>query len=202
MNSDALEYVIQFQNVGNDTAFTVIIKDTISDYLDLSTLQIIGSSHNYTWGIYNRTLQFTYTGINLPDSATNNIGSNGFVSYRINPIAGINIGSQIDNRAAIYFDNNPPIITNNAQVTFIDVTKVSNQINNARTLTLYPNPAQQYLQIRGVNLANQTVSIYDAIGKLVLRSAVTQQHTIDVSQLDKGIYSLEVAGQTLKFVKQ
>jgi uncharacterized repeat protein (TIGR01451 family) len=33
LNDDPLEYVIHFQNVGNDTAFTVVITDTISNLL-------------------------------------------------------------------------------------------------------------------------------------------------------------------------
>jgi uncharacterized repeat protein (TIGR01451 family) len=124
LNDDPLEYVIHFQNVGNDTAFTVVITDTISNLLDLSSLEIIGSSHANYWGIYNRTLQFTFNGINLPDSGTNQLASNGFVSYRIKPVANISMGNVINNTAAIYFDVNAPVITNNAQVTLIDVTGI------------------------------------------------------------------------------
>ncbi len=200
LNDDPLEYVIHFQNVGNDTAFTVVITDTISNLLDLSSLEIIGSSHANYWGIYNRTLQFTFNGINLPDSGTNQLASNGFVSYRIKPVANISMGNVINNTAAIYFDVNAPVITNNAQVTLIDVTGIKEDI--ASLIKVVPNPAQQIIYILGKNNQNQTATIYDAVGKVVLRSAINNNQSIDISGLSKGIYFVEVAGQRVKFVKE
>jgi uncharacterized repeat protein (TIGR01451 family) len=200
LNDDPLEYVIHFQNVGNDTAFTVVITDTISNLLDLSSLEIIGSSHANYWGIYNRTLQFTFNGINLPDSGTNQLASNGFVSYRIKPVANISMGNVINNTAAIYFDVNAPVITNNAQVTLIDVTSIKE--DDASLIKVVPNPAQQIIYILGKNNQNQTATIYDAVGKVVLRSAINNNQSIDISGLSKGIYFVEVAGQRVKFVKE
>jgi uncharacterized repeat protein (TIGR01451 family) len=200
LNDDPLEYVIHFQNVGNDTAFTVVITDTISNLLDLSSLEIIGSSHANYWGIYNRTLQFTFNGINLPDSGTNQLASNGFVSYRIKPVANISMGNVINNTAAIYFDVNAPVITNNAQVTLIDVTSINENV--ASLIKVVPNPAQQVIYILGKNYQNQTATIYDAVGKVVLRSAINNNQSIDINGLSKGIYFVEVAGQRVKFVKE
>lgn len=201
-NTDPLEYIIHFQNVGNDTAFTVIVNDTISDLLDLSTLEIIGSSHNYVLGIYNRTLQFTFTGINLPDSGTNMAASMGFVAFRIKPVASISIGQIINNTAAIYFDANAPITTNNAFVTFADVTAISSPSNSPNTIQVVPNPAHHSIYIAGKHIQNQTVTIYDAVGKTVLRTPVNSNQSIDVSQLNQGIYFVELAGQRVKFVKE
>jgi uncharacterized repeat protein (TIGR01451 family) len=200
LNDDPLEYVIHFQNVGNDTAFTVVITDTISNLLDLSSLEIIGSSHANYWGIYNRTLQFTFNSINLPDSATNQLASNGFVSYRIKPVANISMSNVINNTAAIYFDVNAPVITNNAQVTLIDVTSIKE--DDASLIKVVPNPAQQIIYILGKNNQNQTATIYDAVGKVVLRSAINNNQSIDISGLSKGIYFVDVAGQRVKFVKE
>ena len=202
LNDDPLEYVIHFQNVGNDTAFTVVITDTISNLLDLSTLEIIGSSHAYYMGIYNRTLQFTFTGINLPDSSTNQVASNGFISYRIKPVSNISIGNVINNNAAIYFDNNAPVITNNTFVTMVDVTAINEQLSSNASLKVVPNPAQQIIYILGRNNQNQTATIYDAVGKIVLRSIINNNQSIDVNTLSKGIYFVEVAGQRVKFVKE
>ena len=56
-----LQYLIRFQNTGNDTAFTVIIVDTLSSELDMSTFQVGNSSHPFImkveggrWSIPNR----------------------------------------------------------------------------------------------------------------------------------------------------
>src|SRR6185436_15041275 len=41
-NSD-LDYLIRFQNTGNDTAYLVYIADTIDPSLDINTLEVIAS---------------------------------------------------------------------------------------------------------------------------------------------------------------
>ena len=108
-----LNYTVQFQNTGNDTAFTVVILDPISEHLDLSTLKVGGASHPFTWELSTeRELVFTFPDILLPDSTTNEAASHGFVEYALTPVSDIDFGTQIKNKAAIYFDFNDPIITN------------------------------------------------------------------------------------------
>lgn len=108
-----LDYTIRFQNTGNDTAFLVVLRDTISDYLDLATFNMRGGSHDYTYTLNEeRELVITFQNIELPDSTTNLAESQGFVEYTISPKSDAPFGSVIENTAYIYFDHNPPIITN------------------------------------------------------------------------------------------
>lgn len=108
-----LDYMIEFQNTGNDTAFLVVLKDTLSENLDLSTIQVKGASHNFTWNLNpDRELVFTFENILLVDSFTNEPGSHGFVRFEITPSTHLIPGDSIENRAGIYFDFNDPIITN------------------------------------------------------------------------------------------
>lgn len=108
-----LEYTVDFQNTGNDTAFVVVIRDTLSPHLDLSTLRILGGSHPFSWQLRpGRELVFTFENILLPDSAANFEGSMGHVSFQAYPRPGLSPGAVIENTAAIYFDFNAPIITN------------------------------------------------------------------------------------------
>ncbi len=108
-------YTIRFQNTGNAPASVVRIEDQLSDHLDLTTFRVMGSSHE---SVLSTTLtgdglvNFTFTDIELPDSTTNLAGSQGFVSYFIRAKTGLVEGTEIDNTAGIYFDLNPPIITN------------------------------------------------------------------------------------------
>ena len=44
-----IDYLIRFQNTGTDTAFTVVIRDTLSPFLDPSTVRPGAASHPYTW---------------------------------------------------------------------------------------------------------------------------------------------------------
>jgi hypothetical protein len=52
------------------------------------------------------------------------------------------------------------------------------------------------------NNQNPTATIYDAVGKVILKSVLNSNLSIDISSLSKGIYFVEVAGQRVKFVKE
>ena len=79
-----LKYHIKFQNVGTDTAIRVVIRDTISPYLDPQFVRPGASSHDYDFEVYdNGILKFTFNNIMLIDSSTNEGASHGFVKYRI-----------------------------------------------------------------------------------------------------------------------
>jgi uncharacterized repeat protein (TIGR01451 family) len=109
-----LDYTVRFQNTGTDTAFTVVVKDTLSSLLDIATMRAGASSHRYQLDILEgRVLKFTFNKINLPDSNRNVIKSQGFIKFLVRLKANIPYGSKIENKAAIYFDFNEPVITNN-----------------------------------------------------------------------------------------
>ncbi|MEM6965521.1 MAG: FG-GAP-like repeat-containing protein, partial [Bacteroidota bacterium] len=113
-----LTYDIHFQNEGTDTAFTVIVRDTIAPELDLSTLRIGASSHDMQWELTTaRELIFTFDNILLPDKNTDEPRSHGFLQFFIQPVQDILPGTDINNEAAIYFDFNEPIITENVRRT-------------------------------------------------------------------------------------
>ncbi len=108
-----IAYLVDFQNTGTDTAFRVVIRDTISAFLDLATVQPGPASHPYTWEILNGgVLKFIFDDIMLPDSNVNEAASHGFVQFEIKPRYGIPNYSLIENSAGIYFDFNEAILTN------------------------------------------------------------------------------------------
>jgi len=108
-----IQYTIHFQNVGTDAARTVTIRDRLSDHLDLATFRAGAASHPSEWTLLpDRTLSIVFPDINLPDSSQNEAESRGFFTFTIRPVAGILPYTAIENEAAIYFDFNPPIITN------------------------------------------------------------------------------------------
>jgi len=94
-NTD-LEYLIRFQNVGNDTAFRVVIRDTLSPLLDASSVRPGSSSHPYSFSLTgNGILKFVFEDIELPDSTTDLSGSNGFVEFKIKQSPDNQIGDVI-----------------------------------------------------------------------------------------------------------
>lgn len=108
-----IEYMIRFQNTGTDTAFRVVIVDVLPPELDLATLRPGASSHAYAYSVTpDGKPLFSFNNILLPDSATNEAASQGFVNFRISQQPGLPPGTEIANSALIYFDFNEPIETN------------------------------------------------------------------------------------------
>jgi uncharacterized repeat protein (TIGR01451 family) len=108
-----IEYLVQFQNTGTDTAFTVVVKDTLTTHFDLSTFKLNATSHPATWQLNPKgILSLTFNNISLVDSFTNEKGSHGFFKYQVKLNDSIATNTVINNKAGIYFDFNLPIITN------------------------------------------------------------------------------------------
>ena len=188
-----ITYTIQFQNTGSDTAFTVVITDTLSEWLDISTLHILGASHAFTPDFAgDRVLRFTFDNILLPDSGTNELASHGFVSFRIAPDEGSPLlgGTVIANAADIFFDFNPPVHTNNADL----VAEFSVGVDEANNpgLRLSPNPAGDLLIVQADDRMS-VVSITSPDGRVIDRFAVGSGiEALDISALPAGIYLLHV----------
>lgn len=109
-----IEYTINFQNTGNDTAFLVVLRDTLDHTkLNVESLEITGATHAVETILSDEgNLAFWFENILLPDSTTNLAGSQGAVHFRIKPLPHLLSGDTIYNTASIYFDGNPAIVTN------------------------------------------------------------------------------------------
>jgi hypothetical protein len=68
-----------------------------------------------------------------------------------------------------------------------------NEINNARIISVYPNPADKYVIIRLENYTQADLSIYGLEGKLMLQRQLNQLETlIEIEDLPAGIYIVSV----------
>lgn len=124
-NGHYLEYTIYFQNTGKDTAFNVVIGDSLDPNLIHSTFETVASSHFYHFKIEKeRFVTWILAGINLVDSVQNEPASHGYITYRIKPKNNLVIGDVIHNSASIYFDYNAPVQTNTQKTTIIKTTAV------------------------------------------------------------------------------
>jgi uncharacterized repeat protein (TIGR01451 family) len=137
-----LSYLIRFQNTGTDTAFTVVIRDTLDEDLDVTTFRFDGASHPMTYTITGAgVVTFTFNNILLPDSFVNEPLSHGFVRYFIDRKLDIPLGTQIANTAFIYFDFNLPIVTNTTLNTLWDET-VGIKNEAEFSMNIFPNPTR------------------------------------------------------------
>ena len=108
-----LTYTINFENTGTDTAFNVILIDTLSQSFDLNSIRMEMSSHQSYMEIdFAGVLRIYFPDILLPDSNVNNIACKGYFVYSIEPLPGLPEGTVIENSAGIYFDFNLPVLTN------------------------------------------------------------------------------------------
>ena len=185
--AEEIQYVINFQNEGNSDAVNIVIKDTISDLMDLSTFRVAGSNHavSYTVDQASRLVTFSFANIFLSPADENEEASKGYVVYSIKEKPNLAVNSEIRNTAYIYFDFNPAIITNTASninaVLGIEETE-------AFELQMFPNPASDVLYIQAAEVS--AVKIFDFTGKLVVNTA--NQHQISTSALSNGIYVVKV----------
>ena len=118
IEEDEFTFKIRFQNTGNAPAEDIEIRDTLSEFLDPNTVEYIRGSHDefltFT-KMEENILIFKFSGINLPDSTTNQMASQGYLIYAVAPVEDLEEGTIIENTAHIFFDFNPAITTNTTQ---------------------------------------------------------------------------------------
>jgi len=199
---ESIEYLIRFQNTGTAAAYNITVRDTLSPLLDVSTIVPGASSHFYTAELRENVLTFHFPSIFLPDSATDPVGSQGWVYFAIAQSAGNGLGTVIPNSAAIYFDNNEPVITDTSFCTVsreevvdtVDtVDTVSTGLNDASVYrALVPNPTSTSFRVLATDFSDVTIEVMDISGRVILTYANYTGQTIDVSSLSQGIYPVRV----------
>lgn len=199
--NQTMTYTLHFQNTGNAPALHVVVKDTLTNNLDISTFQFLDASHPVQITINGQELIFNFFNIMLPDSASNPAGSQGFVKFNVAQKPNLASGTQIPNNCSIYFDYNPPIVTNTVlSIIEYPTAKSSSQ---KQYFTVYPNPTSNNLFIQ-TSLKEYEAYVYDYSGKLLM-----QQHnpqSLNLTNLPNGIYLLKLIHnaeyQTYKIIKE
>lgn len=186
-----LKYVIRFQNTGNAEALYVEIRDTIpTDFLELSTLRPGASSHSYEWDMQgDGVVIFKFDNINLPDSTSDLEGSQGFVQFKVEQKPHLPLGTEILNTAAIYFDTNDPIITNETLHTIGEdiFTNVKYPAGNDIELSIVevmPNPFQDQLNIYLPDQpvgAKLNLELFDTLGKIIFTTTIENGEAFHVA---------------------
>jgi uncharacterized repeat protein (TIGR01451 family) len=217
LSSENLKYKIRFQNTGSDTAYKVVIVDTLSQNFDLQTFEIGSSSHRFDWKItgdgQNSFLVCSFENIMLPDSATDPLGSQGFVDFFVGLKPQLPIGTNVSNSADIYFDFNSPITTNStlhkicelpeANPTLAKKVKSGRVSGHQVSLTAYPNPTRDRvkLQLKQSGWPNEMgfeIVLWDMMGRKINAFSIestdepTFENELDMTLLSGGIYIVEL----------
>ena len=197
MPGTKLSYTIHFENLGNDTAFNIYVLDTLSDNLDANSLEMTAFSHRVTSSIIEgangeKILRFDFADIMLP--YTNSPEYNkGYVKFNMNMKKNLSANTQIHNRAGIYFDINPVVMTN--QVTnWIDPNNIK-QVVKMNEVMVYPNPTDGKLTIKADVARYNEIKLVSTMGQSVMANKLSgSETTIDINKLAPGIYYLLLSG--------
>jgi len=188
-------YTIRFQNTGNDVAYDVTIRDTLDTNLDWETFRVLGSSHSE---VLNTSLDnegiitFDFQNIFLPDSTANLEGSNGYVTYMMSALDGLAESTVIRNSAGIYFDQNPPILTNTTESVMVSMltTATTTPDDLFPDLAILPNPNTGTFQVEGI--PRGTYHLLNTKGQLIQSGKLESGTLIDISAAARGIYFIQM----------
>ncbi len=188
-NNKKLAYTIRFQNTGTDTALNVRIVDTLEQELNVLSFNMLSASHPYRYSIKGRGyVEFYFDNIMLPDSNVNESASHGFVKFEIEADKSLEIGDSILNKAYIYFDFNPPVLTNTTNTKILDTLSFDSDKDELIS-NVFPNPTKETINIYLNTNEECNINIIDIMGRLLYSHNFSNYEiSIDVSTLQAGLY--------------
>ena len=188
---ESLEYTIRFENLGNDTAFNIKVRDYLEVNYDIRSFRMLHSSHPITryWIDNDRVLNVEFDNIKLPSIEQDTTQNKGFFQFTIDPLPALPEGTTIKNKASIFFDQNDAIITNTTSHTLVSEIQTTSVNDNTNVeYKIWPNPARSNVQVDFFdNTFVKEVTIYNTFGYPVYSNELIESH-IDVSKLVAGIY--------------
>jgi uncharacterized repeat protein (TIGR01451 family) len=206
-----LLYTVRFQNNGNDTAYTVVVVDTLSQYLDPSTIVPGASKHPYTFTLSGQgVMTWRFDHIMLPDSLRNEPESKGFFNYTVKQKQNNPLGTVIENTAYIYFDFNEAIITNTTINTLVAPVALNESKLDVSNFIIYPNPANSevMIQFETKEMGDVKLELYNIMGEVVKTKSIrnTQKgnnlESLNLIDVASGIYFVKVKTATTQSVQK
>lgn len=189
-----LTYTIHFQNTGTAAAKNITVTDVIDPNLDINTIHMLGATHNATFFKDGSSIKFRFENINLPDSGSNYIGSMGSITFGIKQKKDLVAGSKMQNTAAIYFDYNDPVITNTTLNTIVIPTSIENVALGNDVASVYPNPANNTLNVKMEATKSFTVRMVDMLGRIAMtQNTENGEMSINTSSITNGLYILSIS---------
>ncbi len=185
-----LHYLTRFENTGTFYAEQIVVKILIdpSKY-DVSSLQVLGSSHNAKTRITGNLVEFIFEDINLAAiQGDPPVGGHGDVLFKIKTKNDLQVNDMVVQRAGIYFDYNFPIVTNDAQTTFALLNQ--NIFERDNTIVVSPNPTTNAVNIQSESNI-KSLEFYDIQGR-ILQTLLGNTHRFDISNKANGIYFLKI----------
>lgn len=184
---DFLHYRIRFENTGTAPAENVVLKMAIDPAkYNVGSLQMLQSSHGSNVRLKDNILEIIFENINL-DS-----GGHGNVLLKMRSDNGLQNGDLVSQRADIYFDYNFPVLTNDAETVFSELS--ASEPKDSR-ISLWPNPAKEKVVVSSVSELKH-IEVYDVQGRLLQQSVASgRELTVDLSGRKSGMYLVKVVSR-------
>lgn len=197
-----LHYTIRFQNEGTANAQKVRIETTLDNNLDWDTFMPMQASHSYEIVRNGATVEFIFDDIDLPFTDADEAGSQGYIIYKVKPVATIAEGDVMEASAGIFFDFNEAVLTNTATTTV--QTAASNETFTDSAFTVYPNPASGNITLKMDNLNGScAVTVTDVLGKTVMTATAAGNETnLNIAELTSGMYFITLDAGDKKITKK
>jgi hypothetical protein len=189
-----LTYRIRFQNEGNYPAQTVRVVDTLPGYLNPENFMLLNTSHEcYTNIDANGVVEFMFYNIQLPDSASDPEGSKGYIDFSVTLDQPMVLGDSVANRAHIFFDYQPAVITNWAWTQIVKPSDFGFKEYAKLDFNVYPNPANNKIAIQVPESGNYEISISDLGGRILAKHSFHGiGKELDISHLQNGLYHISI----------
>jgi Secretion system C-terminal sorting domain len=201
-----IEYIIRFQNKDLQTIQNLYIVDTLSEWMDVSSLRIGASNFPMNVEVSGTNLlQFKFPDLQLFGEQVNKDSSELFVKYRISQKKDVPLGKTIVTRAAIFKNAEvQPLITEEIRHTigsnFIKLSVASQEVfEKGVAVSVVPNPFSETAQIilSGVEPnANLILQIIDLQGSIIQKQQ-TQGGIFDLQKnnLTQGMYFYRIQNE-------
>lgn len=185
MIGEELHYRIRFENTGNYPAERVVVAMPINmEEYDISSFQLLNTSHHVQARVLNNTAEFFFENIDLVPNGE------GYILFSIKSLESLQIGDSVMSYADIYFDYNYPITTNE-ELSIFEVLGIKD-LSSETKVEVYPNPVKNQLNIQSDDLII-SVAIFDQSGRIIHTSLVNKiQTTQNLSKISTGIYYLKL----------
>jgi hypothetical protein len=204
-----LFYTVLFKNTSTEAVQRIVIRDTLSSALDLTSIEPGASNYPYRFEVYsNGVLRITFDSIQLP-AAGNAAPKYGFIKFKVAQKANTPKGTVIKNRATVFFDYQKPIASNSVKhqvgvfPDFVQVITSSKEVFvEGVSVDVYPNPFSESvtIQLKGRQYDQLQMSIYDLKGQLVRHEVYNSSFIlIHRNELTAGmyVYKLESGGKLI-----
>lgn len=199
-----IKYNIFLQhNFGTDTISRIVIKDTLPESLDISSLVMGTGSHPLTYEITGESvLTITFERMNLLP------GAYMFVEFEIAPRTDLPMGTYIANNATVYFDVLAPRQTNTVEHTVDSLDNFTVSVENPEVspgfeVDVFPNPFHEsaMFEIKSDRMLKKVnFLLFDQEGRL-LRTETFSDNYFELyrKDLSAGIYFFQLitAGQII-----